>query len=200
MAQFVLAFADKLGLRRFAILGNSMGGDVAADFAETHPDRVTALILMDAAGAQTSTRPRFNFVSFVAHLPFTSSLAAILPPCWLFPTAPHRRDATGICGSSPTWQLARMPGSRLAILDHYRLPPDPYIWKHAQDIKAPTLILWGRDDHAIPPASAYAWRDAIPGSKLILYDHAGHLPMLDAPQQSAADVKQFMLSVGGAHG
>jgi pimeloyl-ACP methyl ester carboxylesterase len=198
MARFVLAFADKLKLKRFAIAGNSMGGDVAADFAEMHPDRVTALILIDAAGAQTHTRWRFNFVRFAAHLPFASSLAAALPPCWLFP-GPHRRDAAGICGSGPMWQLARMPGSRLAILEHYRLPSDPYVWAHVKDIKAPTLILWGRDDHTIPIASAYAWRAAIPGSRLILYDHAGHLSMLDAPAQSATDVKQFVLSAAGTH-
>jgi pimeloyl-ACP methyl ester carboxylesterase len=199
MAQFVLAFADKLNLTRFAVAGNSMGGDVAADFAEMHQDRVTALILIDAAGAQTNTRWRFNFVRFAALLPFASSLAATLPPCWLFP-GPHRRDATGICGSGSMWRLARMPGSRLAILEHYRLPSDPYVWTHVKDIKAPTLILWGHDDHTIPIASAYAWRAAIPGSKLIVYDHAGHLSMLDAPIQSAADVKRFVLSVVGTHG
>src|ERR1700753_3167566 len=42
MANFVLAFADKLGLKRFALAGNSMGGGVAARFAEEHPDRVGA--------------------------------------------------------------------------------------------------------------------------------------------------------------
>src|SRR5215469_12766083 len=50
MENFVLAFADKLGLKSFALAGNSMGGGIAARFAEDHPDRVNALILVDAAG------------------------------------------------------------------------------------------------------------------------------------------------------
>ena len=48
MTIFVKAFADKLGLTHFAIGGNSMGGGVAARFAEEYPDRVTHLILVDA--------------------------------------------------------------------------------------------------------------------------------------------------------
>src|SRR5471032_371135 len=50
MANFVAAFADKIGLKTFALAGNSMGGGVAAYFAEVHPERVTALILVDAGG------------------------------------------------------------------------------------------------------------------------------------------------------
>ena len=50
MAKFVGEFADKLGLKNFALAGNSMGGGVAARFAEEHPDRVTQLILVDAGG------------------------------------------------------------------------------------------------------------------------------------------------------
>jgi hypothetical protein len=78
------------------------------------------------------------------------------------------------------------------MLAHYRLPLDGYVWAHARDIKAPTLILWGQNDHTIPIASAYAWNKAIVGSKLITYPHAGHVSMLDVPDQSAADVRVFL--------
>lgn len=197
MAEFLLAFANKLKLNRFAIVGNSMGGDVAAHFSEVHPDRVSALILMDAAGAQTETRARLNLKGTAANILIASHLVAILPPCWLFPAAPHHWDSTSICGNSATWQMARMPGSRRAILEHYRLPPDYFVWAHAGAIKAPTLIQWGEDDRVIPIASAYAWRGAIHGSKLKSYAHSGHLVMLDAPVQSAADAKAFLLSTIG---
>src|SRR6202012_747227 len=53
MVKFVAEVTDKLGLKKFAIGGNSMGGGVAARFAEEYPDRVTALILVDAAGEPT---------------------------------------------------------------------------------------------------------------------------------------------------
>ncbi|HKD23212.1 MAG TPA: alpha/beta hydrolase [Rhizomicrobium sp.] len=190
MAQFVKAFADKLGLKRFAVAGNSMGGDVAAHFAELYPDRVSALVLVDAAGAQTETRQRRNLIGFVAGLPLTKSFAPSLPPCWLFPVGRHK--AWNDCGNDPTWDFARLPGVRAAMLAHYRLPLDGYVWAHARDIKAPTLILWGQNDHTIPIASAYAWNKAIAGSKLITYPHAGHVSMLDVPEKSAADVRQFL--------
>ena len=50
MVEFVRAVADQLGLGRFAIGGHSMGGGIAARFAETYPERVTQLILVDAVG------------------------------------------------------------------------------------------------------------------------------------------------------
>ena len=192
MAVFVKAFADQMHLGRFTIAGNSMGGDVAAHFAELYPERVRALVLVDAAGAQTETRPRRNLIGMAARLPLLSDLAPHVPPCWIFPVGPRRPVAGSRCGSDPTWAFARMPGARAAMLAHYRLPADGYVWQHVKAIKAPTLILWGRDDHTIPVASAYAWQGAITGSKLVIYPHAGHLLMLDAPTQSASDVSAFL--------
>jgi len=176
MASGVVAFADALGLRKFAIGGNSMGGAVAARIAELRPDRVTRLILVDAAGARTNTRRRLHLAYAVAHVPVLNRLFIHL-------IVEH---------NSP---FARMAGTREANLAHIRLPDDTYVWDHVQSIKAPTLILWGANDATIPIASALAWHRAIPGSKLIVYPGAGHVAMLDAPAQSAREVREFL---GGA--
>jgi pimeloyl-ACP methyl ester carboxylesterase len=59
-------------------------------------------------------------------------------------------------------------------------------------IKVPTLVLHGERDLLIEPASARKFAAAIPGAKLILYPQVGHLPQIEIPQRSAADVAAFL--------
>jgi pimeloyl-ACP methyl ester carboxylesterase len=54
------------------------------------------------------------------------------------------------------------------------------------------LILWGQSDPLIEPAAAGKFSAAIPGSKVIIYPNVGHLPQLEIPQRSAADVAAFL--------
>jgi len=173
MAESLRHFADKLGLKRFALAGNSMGVGVAARFAELHPERVTYLILIDAAGARTSTHPCLHLAALTASVPVVNRF-------FLHFVMQRMPD------------VAHMEGSPQAVLEHLRLPDDNYAWEHTRQIKAPTLILWGGNDRVIPIASAYAWKQAIPGAKLVIYPKAGHVSMADAPAQSAADVRKFL--------
>jgi pimeloyl-ACP methyl ester carboxylesterase len=59
-------------------------------------------------------------------------------------------------------------------------------------IRVPTLVINGEDDVLVEPASAGKFAAAIPGAKLILYPHVGHLPQVEIPQRSAADVAEFL--------
>jgi pimeloyl-ACP methyl ester carboxylesterase len=59
-------------------------------------------------------------------------------------------------------------------------------------IKVPTLVLHGENDVLIEPASAHKFAAAIPGAKLITYPRVGHLPQIEIPQRSAADVAAFL--------
>jgi pimeloyl-ACP methyl ester carboxylesterase len=93
------------------------------------------------------------------------------------------------------WEFARMEGSREANLERFQLPFTNDVKAHIDAIKAPTLILWGEQDHLIPVASAYAFHKDIPGSKLIVYPATGHIPMEEVPDRSAADVRAFLASV-----
>jgi pimeloyl-ACP methyl ester carboxylesterase len=59
-------------------------------------------------------------------------------------------------------------------------------------LAVPTLILWGRDDHLIAPASAEKFKDAIAGSELVFYPEAGHLPQWEQPDRTATDIGSFV--------
>ena len=67
-----------------------------------------------------------------------------------------------------------------------------FIKDHVGALKMPVLILWGEEDHLIPVAAAGVWRDAIPGSKLLIYSGTGHIPMEELPDESAADAHAFL--------
>jgi pimeloyl-ACP methyl ester carboxylesterase len=196
MVKFTLEVADKLGLKQFALAGNSMGGGVAARFAEEHPDRVSALILVDAGGMPT---PEGNSVPFVFKYGRTPGIRWIL-----LHVTPRSLVTEGLNKAivrkqiitdkmiDTYWDFARMEGTREATGERFALPWDHDVENHIADIKAPTLILWGQEDGLIPVVAAYEFQKAIPGSKLIIYPNTGHIPQEEVADQSAADVKAFL--------
>ncbi|MGA7675008.1 MAG: alpha/beta hydrolase [Rhizomicrobium sp.] len=196
MAVFVKAFADKLGLGRFAIGGNSMGGGVAARFAELYPDRITHLILVDAVGMQSQFGDRIPLAFRLARVPVVNRLLLHITPRSLvvegLNDAIVRKATLTDTTIDEYWDFARMAGTREATVARFRLPPDSYVRDHVGAIKTPTLILWGKDDPIIPVAAAHAWAKAIPGSKLIVYPDTGHLPMEEDAPESARDVRAFL--------
>ena len=196
MAVFVKAFADKLGLGRFAIGGNSMGGGVAARFAELYPDRITHLILVDAVGMQSQFGDRIPLAFRLARVPVVNRLLLHITPRSLvvegLNDAIVRKATLTDTTIDEYWDFARMAGTREATVARFRLSPDSYVRDHVGAIKTPTLILWGKDDPVIPVAAAHAWAKAIPGSKLIVYPDTGHLPMEEDAPESARDVRAFI--------
>lgn len=197
MARFVKAFADKLGLTKFALAGNSMGGGVAARFAEMYPGRVSHLILIDAdADGITATGNGVPLAFRLARIPVVNQLLLHITPRdfiveGLDDAVVHKAIVTDAMIDT-YWDFARMQGSRAATIARFNLPPDYYVRDHVRAITAPTLILWGEEDHILPVAGAHAWAKAIPGAKLIVYPATGHLPMEEVPQESAADVRNFI--------
>ena len=196
MVKVVLEFADKLGLGAFAIAGNSMGGGVAARFAEEHPDRVTKLILVDAAGMPVKQGDRIPLAFRIARIPVLNQLVLHITPRSLvvegLNDAIVRKSIITDRMIDGYWGFARMQGTREATVARFSLARDSFVKDHIAAIKAPALILWGEQDHLIPVAAAREFHAAIPGSKLIVYPGTGHIPMEEVADQSAADVRAFL--------
>jgi len=203
MAAFVAAFADKIGLTTFALAGNSMGGGVAARFAEDHPDRVTALILVDAGGMPSKAGDKIPLGFRLLRQGWLRPLLNHLDPR---PLVKEGLSDAIVRKSVLTNQMidlysdmALLEGSRNATAQRFSQygDSDPnYIKTHIGALKMPVLILWGEDDHLIPVAAAGVWRDAIPGSKLLIYAGSGHIPMEEFDFQSSSDVRDFLQAHG----
>jgi len=93
-----------------------------------------------------------------------------------------------------TWDFARMTGTRQVTFLRFGLPRNTYIRDHIGEVTAPTLILWGEEDRDIRVADAHEFAGAIARSKLVIYANTGHFPLEEVPDQSAADVRAFLLA------
>ncbi len=196
MVQFLREFADKLSLQKFALAGNSMGGAVTAHFTEEYPGRVTHLVLVDAGGLPFKAGDREPIAFRIARIPVLRNVMLYITPRSIVTEglndAISRKDIINDRMIDEYWDFARMAGTRQATLDRFSLPWDSYVKDHISAIKAPTLILWGAQDHLIPVATAHAYAAAIPGAKLIVYPGVGHIPQEEVADRSAADVRTFL--------
>ena len=199
MSEFVNEFVDKIGLSKFALGGNSMGGGVAAYYAETHPDRLTQLILVDAGGMPVKQGDHIPLAFKLAGQPWARPILLHITPRSLVTEGLNdaivRKSVLDDAMVDKYWDFARMEGTREATAERFSMgwgSDRNYIKDHIREITMPTLILWGEEDHLIPVAAGREFNEAIPHSKLIIYPATGHIPMEEVAAQSAADVRAFL--------
>jgi pimeloyl-ACP methyl ester carboxylesterase len=202
LADFVDAFAAKLALPKFAVAGNSMGGGAAWQLAVRHPDRINALILVDAAGFANDKpgKQPLGFVILRYRLGRT-----VLSKIDNRPLIEQGLKADVYDKSLITRfivdrfaEFQRAPGHREILMGVNMGGRAGSTAQLLSGIRVPTLILWGESDPLIEPAAAKKFAAAISGSKLITYPEVGHLPQLEIPQRSAADVAAFLKASQGS--
>lgn len=198
------ALMVKLGIGKFALAGNSMGGFVAWEYALAHPDKLTHLVLVDAAGPPEDPNKQLPIGFRIARTPVLNRLALVITPRSLFEKSMHQSVSNQAVVTPETidryWELNRYPGNRQATGDRFAT----YSGRtRDQDkvatIKTPTLILWGAEDKLIPASGADWFAARIEGSVKVVYPGIGHIPMEETPDRSAADLDAF-LSKGVATG
>lgn len=186
---------DKLGLKTFAIGGNSMGGGVAARVAELYPNAVTHLILVDAAGMPADGK-NMPLAFRLARTPIINQIMLYVTPRSMvrdtLQSAIFRKKIITDKMIDSYWNFARMEGTRQATIARFSLPPPTDVARDIGKIRAPTLILWGANDSFIPVSDAHKFAKAIAGSRLIVYPATGHIPQEEVAEQSAADVRKFL--------
>jgi pimeloyl-ACP methyl ester carboxylesterase len=199
LADFVDAFAVSLALPKFAVAGNSMGGGAAWQLAVRHPGRIDALILVDAAGFPNDKPPGDIPLAFkILRYPIGRALLRHIDNRPLI----EEGLKTDVYDKSlittfivDRWaDFQRAPGHRAILMSIDMGAPARPTAELVSTIKVPTLILWGESDPLIEPAAAKKFAAAIPGAKLITYPKVGHLPQIEIPQHSAADVAAFLKS------
>lgn len=191
--------AAKLGLDHFVLGGNSMGGWVSWRYALARPDRVDALLLLDAAGMplrKGEKAPPSNIGFRVLEYPFGRWLATQITPRSLVEESLRGSVAKqGIVDDAMIdryWELLRFPGNREATVLRARMDREPAMAARVGEIKTPTLILFGQKDRLINASAAQTFHERIAGSEVVLLDKIGHLPMEEAPDATAAAIADFL--------
>ncbi|WP_432767888.1 MAG: alpha/beta hydrolase [Sphingopyxis sp.] len=191
--------AAKLGLDHFVLGGNSMGGWVAWRYALAEPHRIDALLLIDAAGMplrRGEKRPESNVGFRLLEYPLGRWLATRITPRMLVEQSLRGSVARQAIVDEPMidryWELLRFPGNREATVLRSHLDRNPAIAARIGEIKAPTLILFGKEDALINASAATTFHERIAGSEVVLLDGIGHLPMEEAPDATAAAIADFL--------
>lgn len=180
---FLQAFMQRQNLSKATLVGNSLGGWIALDFAARHPDMIDRLVLVDSAGLPWSgttnvplnpstvaeQRAVLEAIFYDKH--FVSDELTVQ----VFTNHAHNNDGYTIHSVMAGFSPAQYEDGNL------------------KSIHAPTLIIWGRQDELIPESVAEKMHDGIAGSKLVVFDQCGHVPQLE----KAADFNQAVLEFLG---
>lgn len=204
MAKDIIEISEKLGIQRFHIVGNSMGGMVAGKVAELASDKVQSLGLVNAAGFQrapatsadtatASPASSPNLIFSILRSPFWSKVVTRFTPKFLFRTAMKQvyHDDEKITEElvQRYYDLLLREGNRLATIQRMGQMRSKVDWAN---IQSPTLILWGRHDTWIPWHHGEGLNKLIPNSTLKIYEDAGHVPMEEIPEECVKDYLEFL--------
>ena len=176
---FLFAFLDAMDLEKAIVVGHSMGGAIALDFALHYPGHVDGLILV-GSGARLRVAPAI--------------LTGIL--------SDFEATVDLVCdyafGPSASEQLKRLGRQRLL-----NTPPEVShgdytacdafdVMGRLGEVRCPTLVIGGTADRLTPPKYSVYLRDHIPGAELVLVDAAGHMVMLEKPEVVARAISKFV--------
>ena len=193
----VLGLMDRLGIERAALVGNSMGGGVVAVVAGEQPARVSALVLIDAAGFDLEPEDQPGMVRLMMsplgtvlgdlpgqRLAVEATLSQVFHDDVL---VTDERVAEYLDGVSRPGTFEAMRSLGLSLGDQTAV-----VEEALPRIEAPTLVVWGAEDRWIPLKDADLFAAAIPNARKVVFDHCGHMPQEEMPAKVADLLREFL--------
>jgi pimeloyl-ACP methyl ester carboxylesterase len=180
-------FCDTVGARDCAVIGNSMGGFISAEAAIAEPEQFEKLVLVSAAGI-SSARLRERPTAVVARM-----MGAATPLLFSAQTRAFRRpgartkafrgifDDPGALRPELVWEFFQGGVRAESFVEAMSALGGYDFLDRLEEIEVPTLIVWGRQDHVVPPADALGYAQRIPHARLEVFDRCGHVPMAERP-------------------
>ena len=173
---------EALSISDAVFVGHSFGAMVAAEVAATMPRRARRLVLIDPIGFWRDSDPIVNWM--------TLDLPEIRRQLF--------KDPDGDAAKRLFGDGANEAASRLRIMwtmgttGKFTWPiPDKGLKRRTHRIKAPALLVWGKDDRFVPPVYADEFSRRLPGTRLEVIEQAGHAPQLEQPDAVARLVREF---------
>jgi pimeloyl-ACP methyl ester carboxylesterase len=184
MAFHYVELFDALGLEQVCLGGVSLGGWIAAEFACRWPERVKRLWIADAPGLWVPEKP---LPDLFRHMQNRQALRELLfrdPDCAM---------ASLILRDNPDEQAMLAAYQSLTVLARlvWERPYNPKLAKRLRRIHCPTLLIWGEHDKLVPPAYGEAYKQHIPGARMVKIPECGHLPMFERENEFVQIVTDF---------
>jgi pimeloyl-ACP methyl ester carboxylesterase len=195
LARFTLDFLDALHVQRFAIGGNSLGGEVAWRVAALAPPRVDRLVLVDATGY--AFKPELVPLGFrVTRVPVLNRIGEYLTPRVLVQQSVRDVYAEPARVTDALvdryFELLTREGNRHALNMRMEEVAKDLAPERIKTLKLPTLILWGAKDRLVPPVNAQQFHRDIAGSQLVIFPNLAHVPHEEDPRTSIVPVLAFL--------
>lgn len=192
-AQDVLALAEALGLERFVLGGHSMGGYVAFRIVERQPGRLVGLVLV-ATRAEADTEEgkarRRAAVERIQKEGAEAFLRDFLPNLVGEATRTARPAVL-----DRLWRVARRVPDHALVACLLGMMDRPDSLSLLPRIAVPSLVVAGEQDTVVPVESARAMAERLPRARLVVVSGAGHVPSVEAPQATAAALRDFLSSL-----
>ncbi len=171
LAVLYAALIDQLDLTDVTVVGNSIGGWIAAELGLLEPSRLKGIVLVDAVGIEVSGHPVADFFSLtmdqVFDLSFHNPELFRIDPTTLPPAAQA-------VGAGNRAALATYAGTSMT---------DPTLVERLSNMETPTLVAWGDSDQIVDPDYGRAYAAAIPMARFQLLTDTGHMPQMETPDR-----------------
>ena len=174
-----------LQISRVIIVGNSLGGAIATQYAIYQPAKVRGLVLVDAAGLPPAKKTTGAIGFKLAQMPVINQLLTKITPRVLVKKS--LEDAYGDIGkvtdslTAQYFDMLTREGNRKALVDRMRQGWQVTDGNFLTKVEAPTLIVWGSKDRLIPVENAALFQQKIKNSQVHIWDNLGHVPMEEDP-------------------
>jgi len=185
LAYLYLDMLRELNLSNVTLVGESLGGWIAAEIAVRSTEQISRLVLADSVGVRFGSPTEVD----IADLNMLSQEEVVARS--YFSAEVGRRDLVGMSDDD----LVVMSRNRVAMTQYtwspYMHNPRLRRWLHRIDV--PTLVVWGKQDRIVSPAYGSKLAALIPGSRFVTIDQCGHYPHVERPNELARLVFEFML-------
>ena len=191
----ITGFVKALKLKEFVLVGLSMGGRNAFVYAATHPKTVRRLVIVDI-GPETMKKGAEAIRKFIQRDVLPTFDAFVERAMKFNPRRPEAQIRERL-----SFNLRQLPDGRWSWKYDTRFrgrrrQEREDLWQYVYRIKAPTLLVRGAESDILAPAAAKRLQKAIPGSKLVTIENAGHTVAGDNPPAFAAAVQRFLKETG----
>ena len=184
LVDFTSKFVDYKGYGKVHLLGNSLGGHVALLYALAHPERIASITLTGSSGLFESAfgtafpkRGDYEYIkNKTAETFYNPSVASKELVDEVFDIVNDRNKAIRVVATAKS-AVRHNLGDKL------------------HKIKAPTLLIWGKQDTVTPPFVGEKFHELIGGSQLFFIDQCGHAPMMEKPEDFNAILDGFLKDV-----
>lgn len=191
MVDFLNGFYKQTGITKATLVGNSLGGWIAVAFTLAHPDKVEKLVLVDAAG-YSPARTGLPKLTREQLAPLNASTLAELKQVMSLVFYNKALLTDAFIEKMFSDKLRRGDGYTINQFTEMVLRGDDFLDGKTKAIKAPTLVIWGREDGLTPLAMGEAYVQDIAGAEKAYLEKCGHVPQLECAAAFNAALLKFL--------